>query len=183
MKIVAFIGSPRKGGNTDRLVDEILAGAAEAGHQAEKIYLADYALTPIDAVYGGELDWTDPRQDVADELIDKIVAADVAILGSPVYWFSISGLMKLFIDRWSLYQRGGQRLRDLTAGKKMLVALAMADPNAGYVDAVLAPLRYGAKWLKMEWAGQIIADGVGDPGEVENHPELLAEARKLGQSL
>ena len=116
MKIIAFIGSPRKGGNTDRLVGEILAGAAEAGHQTEKIYLTDYALTPIDPVYGDELDWTDPRQDVADALIDKIVEADVIILGSPVYWYNVSGLMKLFIDRWSLYRRGEHRLMHVTVG-------------------------------------------------------------------
>ena len=183
MKVVAFIGSPRKGGNTDGLVDEILAGAAQAGHQTEKVYLTDYGLTPIDPVYGEELDWTDSRQGPANELIDKMVAADVVVLGSPVYWFNISGLMKLFIDRWALYQRGEQRLRDLTAGKRMVIALAMADSSDSYIEAVLAPLRYATKWLKMEWAGQVIAFGVGDPGEVENYPEVLAQARELGQSL
>ena len=183
MKIVAFIGSPRKGGNTDRLVDEILAGAAEAGHQVEKIYLSDYALTPIDPVYGDETDWTDSRQGVADELIDKMVEADGVILGSPVYWFSISGLMKLFIDRWALYQHGEQRLMDLTPGKKMVVVLAMADAKPEYVEAVMAPLRYAAKWLKMQWAGEIVATGVAEPGDVARCPEVLAQARALGQSL
>ncbi len=183
LKTVAFIGSPRKGGNTDRLVDEILAGATNAGHETEKVYLVDFGLTPIDPVYGEELNWTDSRQGPADELIDKMVAADVVVLGSPVYWFNISGSMKLFIDRWALYQRGGQRLRDLTVGKRMVVALAMADATDEYVDAVLAPLRYAAKWLKMQWAGQVIACAVGDPGDIEDYPQVLAQARELGQSL
>ena len=183
MQVVAFIGSPRKGGNTDKLVDEILAGAAEAGHQVEKIYLSDYGLTPIEPVYGDELEWTDPHQGVADELIDKMVEADGVILGSPVYWFSISGLMKLFIDRWALYHRGEQRLMDLTPGKKMVVALVMADPQPGYVEAVLAPLRYAAEWLKMQWAGEIVATGVAEPGDVAQCPDVLAQARALGQSM
>ncbi len=183
MKVIAFVGSPRKGGNTDRLVEEILTGAMEAGHQTEKVYLMDYALTPIDAVYGDEMSWTDPRQDVADELINKMVQADVVVLGSPVYWFGISGLLKLFIDRWSLYQRDGQRLMELTAGRRMVVVLAMADPQPGYVETVLAPLRQAAKWLKMEWAGQVIASGVSDPGDIESHPQALSEARELGKSL
>ena len=96
---------------------------------------------------------------------------------------SISGLLKLFIDRWALYRRGNQRLRDLTAGKKMVVALAMADADDSYVEAVLAPLRYAANWLKMEWAGQVVATGVSDPGDVEQRPDLLADARAVGQSL
>ena len=183
MKVVGFVGSPRKGGNTDTLVEQVLAGAADAGHETEKIYLADHALTPIDPVYGEEANWTDPRQGVADQLIDKMVAADVVVLGTPVYWFSVSGLLKLFIDRWSLYQRGDERIGDLRPGKKLVVALAMADSDASYIEAVLAPLRYAAKWLKMEWVGEIVATGVSDPGEVGQHPDLLADARALGQSL
>ncbi len=112
-----------------------------------------------------------------------MVAADAVILGSPVYWFSVSGLLKLFIDRWALYQRGDERLRDLTPGKKLVVVVAMADSNASYLEAVLAPLRWAAKWLKMEWVGEVVATGVSDPGEVEQQPDLLADARALGQSL
>ena len=183
MNAIAFVGSPRKGGNTDQLVTEILAGAAEAGHDTEKLYLADYDLTPIDPVYGDESNWTDSRQGPANKLIDMMVAADVVVLGSPVYWFGISGLMKLFIDRWALYRPGEQRLMDLTPGKRIVVALAMADTDDSYVEAVLAPLRYAAAWLKMTWAGQIVALGVVDPGDMQNHPEVLAEARELGQCL
>ncbi len=183
MKVVGFVGSPRKGGNTDTLVEQVLAGAADADHQTEKIYLADYALTPIDPVYGEEANWTDPRQGVADQLIDKIVAADAVVIGTPVYWFSVSGLLKLFIDRWALYQRSGQRLRDLTSGKKLVVVAAMADNDTDYLKAVLAPLHYTAKWLKMQWAGEVIATGVSDPGDVEQRPDLLADARAIGQSL
>lgn len=183
VRIIAFIGSPRKGGNTDRLVEEILAGAEEAGHETEKVYLADHNLTPIDPVYGNESNWTDPRQGPANELIDSMVEAEVVILGSPVYWFSVSGLMKLFIDRWALYRRGEQRLTDLTMGKQMVVALAMADSDDSYIDAVLAPLRYAAQWLKMEWTGPVIALGVADPGDVDKHLEVLAQAREIGRSL
>jgi len=183
MKVVGFVGSPRKGGNTDALVEQVLAGATDAGYETEKVYLVDYDLTPIDPVYGEDTNWTDSRQDAADQLIDRMVAADAVVLGTPVYWFSVSGLLKLFIDRWSLYQRGDERLRDLTAGKKLVVVVAMADSNASYLEAVLAPLRYAAKWLKMQWAGEVVATGVSDPGEVEQRPDLLADARALGQSL
>jgi len=134
-------------------------------------------------VYGEETNWTDSRQDAADQLIDRMVAADAVVLGTPVYWFSISGLLKLFIDRWSLYQRGDERIGDLMPGKKLVVALAMADADDSYVEGVLAPLRYAAKWLKMQWAGEVVATGVSDPGDVEQRPDLLADARALGQSL
>lgn len=183
MRVVAFVGSPRKGGNSDQLTDAILAGAAEAGHETEKLYLCDYALTPIDAVYGAEENWTDPRQGPADELIERMVAADVVVLASPVYWFSVSGLMKLFIDRWALYQRDGRRLMDLMPGKRVAAALALADPEPGYLDMVLGPLQQAAKWLRMTWAGEVVATSVADPGDLAAQPGVLAAARELGRAL
>jgi len=119
-----------------------------------------------------------------------MIGADVVVLGSPVYWFSISGLLKLFVDRWALYHPRGRRLRDVIApagaagaGKRMVVALAMEDPRPGYLPMVLDPLRQCARWLRIEWAGEVVATGVRDPGDVENHPEVLARARELGASL
>ena len=46
LRIVALNGSPRKGGNTDALIDEFLRGAREAGAECEKIYLEDYTINP-----------------------------------------------------------------------------------------------------------------------------------------
>lgn len=183
MRVVAFVGSPRKGGNSDQLAEAILTGAAEAGHATEKHYLTDYALTPIGAVYGGEEHWTDVQQGPADILLEHMLKADVIILASPVYWFSISGLLKLFVDRWALYQRDGQRLMELTPGKRLIVALALADPEPGYLDMVLGPLQQAAKWLGMEWVGEVVATSVADPGDLAAQPEVLAAARELGRGL
>ena len=183
MHVLAFIGSPRRGGNCDQLADAILAGAAEAGHATEKVYLADHALTPIDAVYGSEDNWTDARQDVADALLDRLLAADVVVLASPVYWFSVSGLMKLFVDRFALYHRDGERLLDLIPGKRLVVALSCADPEPGYLELVLGPLRQTAKWLRLEWAGEVVASDVADPGDLRAKPQVLAQARALGRGL
>lgn len=183
MRVVAFVGSPRKGGNTDQLTDEILTGATEAGHETEKLYLSDYALTPIDAVYGAEENWTDARQGPADDLIEHMVRADVIVLASPVYWFSVSALMKLFIDRWALYQREGQRLMDLAPGKRMAAALALADPEPGYLGMVLGPLQQAAKWLRMTWAGEVVAAGVAEPGDLATCADVRAAARELGRGL
>jgi len=153
------------------------------GHETEKLYLVDYALTPIEAVYGAEENWTDPRQGPADELIARMVAADVVVLASPVYWFSISGLLKLFMDRWALYQQGGERLMDLMPGKRLVAALALADPEPGYLDMVLGPLQQAAKWLRMQWAGEVVAAGVADPGDLDAQPSALTQARALGRNL
>ena len=183
MRTVAFVGSPRKGGNSDQLTDALLAGAAEAGHETEKVYLADFALTPIGPVYGPEESWTDADQHSADPLIDKMVQADVVVLASPIYWFSVSGLLKLFMDRWALYSRDGERLMDLMAGKRMAVVLTCADPEPGYLDMVLGPLQQAAKWLRMKWAGDLTVPELADPEDLAAKPDALAAAREFGRCL
>jgi len=64
-----------------------------------------------------------------------------------------------------------------------MVVVTMADSDTSYLEAVLAPLRYAARWLKMQWVGEVVATGVSDSGEVKQHPDVLADARALGQSL
>lgn len=183
MRVIAFVGSPRKGGNSDQLTDALLAGARETGHETEKVYLADFALTPIGPVYGPEENWTDADQHVADGLIEGMVAADVIVLASPIYWFSVSGLMKLFVDRWALYCRDGRRLVDLMPGKRMVVILTCADPEPGYLDMVLGPLQQAAKWLRMRWAGELVVSGLADPCDLAARPQALAKAREFGKGL
>ena len=94
-KVLILSGSPRKGGNSDLLCDEFLRGALDAGNQAEKIFLRSKKVAPCNACYscsqnGGQCAI---RDDMA-EILDKIQAADVIVMASPVYFYSINAQMK-----------------------------------------------------------------------------------------
>lgn len=97
MKVLALCGSPRKGGNSDILTDEVLRGAADA--DTEKIYLQDISLSPCMACYGCREKGRCVQNDGGDEIIRKMVESDVIVLSSPVYFYSISSQMKMMIDR------------------------------------------------------------------------------------
>jgi multimeric flavodoxin WrbA len=99
-KVLILMGSPRKGGNTDHLCDEFIRGAREAAHDTEKIYLKDrkigYCLGCFACQHnGGKC----VQNDDMNEVYEKMKAADVIVLASPVYFYSWSAQIKTVIDR------------------------------------------------------------------------------------
>lgn len=99
-KVLAIVSSPRKNGNTELLVDEFVKGAQEAGHEVEKLCLREKKIAPCLACEaclrnGG----TCVQKDDMAGVLQKLIDADVIVLSTPVYYYSISAQMKTMIDR------------------------------------------------------------------------------------
>jgi multimeric flavodoxin WrbA len=91
--------SPRKGGNSDLLCDQFILGAREAGNQVEKIYLID---KDIGYCTGCESCYTSHKcvqQDDMAEILEKMIASDVIMMATPVYFYTMNAQMKTLIDR------------------------------------------------------------------------------------
>lgn len=97
--VLAIAGSPRKGGNSDILCGEFLRGASDAGNFIEKIYLQDKKIGGCFACYGCRETGKCVQKDDMEELLGKIIMADVIVLATPVYFYAMSGQMKTMIDR------------------------------------------------------------------------------------
>ena len=98
--ILIVSSSPRKGGNSDLLCDEFMRGAREAGHNAEKIRLSEKQInycTGCCTCIGKK--GACVQKDDMNDIYKKILAADVMVLASPVYFHAMNGQMKTFIDR------------------------------------------------------------------------------------
>jgi len=99
-KVLGVVGSPRKGANTDTLVEQVLKGAMEEGAKTEKLFLGEMDIKPCMAC--------DACQDTGECLInddfastlEKMKQSAVWVLGTPVYWWGPTAQMKAFIDRW-----------------------------------------------------------------------------------
>lgn len=99
-KIVIVSASPRKGGNSDQLCDQFVRGAVEAGHQVEKICLRDKRVGHCTACgafqgNGGRC----VQQDDAAGIVEAMIQADVIVMATPVYFYTMNGQMKTLIDR------------------------------------------------------------------------------------
>ena len=98
-KVLILAGSPRKGGNSDILCDAFAKGAAEAGHQVEKIYVQQLRIGGCMACYGCRGTGVCVQKDDMASVLEKLIAADVIVLATPVYFYSMDGQMKTLIDR------------------------------------------------------------------------------------
>ena len=100
MKNVIIISStPRVGGNSETLANEFARGAKDAGHNVEVVNLRDFNLNYCIGCYSCHKTGKCFRNDGMNELAEKLLNANVIVLATPVYFYSMSGQLKVFIDR------------------------------------------------------------------------------------
>ena len=99
MKVLGLIGSPRKRGNTDLVVDQILKGAQTKGYMTEKVYLKKYISLCTDCRVCKTGDFECKIDDVMQQIYPKMAEADVIVFGTPVYWYGPTAMMKMLLDR------------------------------------------------------------------------------------
>ena len=174
MKNVLIISStPRKGGNSDILCDEFAAGAKEVGNKVEKVRIADKKIGYCTGCYACQKTGACAIKDDAKKVIDKMMAADVIVLASPVYFYSISAQLKALFDRTVVVYPN-------LANKRFYYILTMADTNRDKFDGSLAALRgFLDCYEGSEECGMVCADGVYEKGTVSGS-KFVAEAKALG---
>ncbi len=103
-KILGIVGSPRKNGNTDILVDNVLLGVDKNNFTTDKIYLCDMNFKGCIACEGCAKTNKCIIKDDMEQLYNKIDSADAIVLGSPTYFYNVSSLTKMFLDRLYAYE-------------------------------------------------------------------------------
>lgn len=164
MKTVLILsGSPRKDGNSDILCDEFARGARESGNEVEKIRVAEKNVHCCIGCYycrdhGGECAFKD---DMA-QILDKIIAADVLVLSSPVYFYSIDAQLKAVIDRTVA--------RWLEVKNKEFYYIATcADTDRAAAETTIACMRGYADCVEgAVEKGVIYGTGAYEKGEIKN---------------
>ena len=98
-KVLILSGSPRKGGNSDYLCDKFAQGARDAGHVVEKIFVSEKNIGYCRACYACRNSHKCIINDDMAQILDKMIHADVLVLASPVYFYSINAQIKTVLDR------------------------------------------------------------------------------------
>jgi multimeric flavodoxin WrbA len=157
---LGLIASPRATGNTATATRDVLAGLAGAGVQTRELFLPERRILPIGdcsaCVARGGCDLDD---DLA-ACMDEIYAADLLILGSPLYWYGPSGQLKLFLDRWScLLDTEEEAFRARMRGKRSAVVLAQGERGFYEAGPCLQMLEWTLRYLDMPLCARIVAVG------------------------
>ena len=174
-KIVIISSTPRKNGNSSILCDEFMRGAQEAGHDVEKISLAKQEInycTGCCSCIGKPGKCV--QQDDMNEILGKILAADVMVLASPVYFRSFNGQMKTFIDRiCPIYPM---------IHNKDVYFIASAAGGSLPVNSTFDSFRVFTDCLDVQEKGTVSVTGLWDAGNVTN-TSVMKDAYKLGQNV
>lgn len=174
-KVLILSGSPRKGGNSDVLCDQFAKGALESGNEVEKIRVADKHIGYCRACYACKTGACVLKDDMA-EVLQKMIDADVLVLASPVYFYSIAAQLKTVIDRtvarWTEVANKEFYYIATAADAENIAAETTLACFRGYADCV-----EGAKEM-----GVILGMGAYEKGEIVGNP-AMAQAYEMGRGV
>lgn len=175
-KVLILSGSPRIRGNTDILCDELAKGASESGHDVEKIRVAEKNIGYCKGCYACKNSGICTIKDDMAEILQKMIDADVIVLASPVYFYSVDAQLKAVIDRtvarWLEVKN-----------KEFYYIVTMADEDISSAGTTLACFRGYADCVSgAKEMGIIIGNGVYEKGEIKN-TEAMKKAYKTGKNI
>lgn len=180
MKVLAVVGSPRKRGNTDVLVEAVIRGATENGAEVEKVFLADLDVKPCDACDACRKSGRCVVRDDMASLYEKLFASDAWVLGTPIYWWGPSAQLKAFVDRW--YAFSGDEERQRVDGKRAALVAAFEDSDPATARHAVGMLRDAFDYLRMDFVDQVLVTA-GARGEAAKNQAALDRAYALGKRL
>jgi len=187
MKVLGITGSPRRGGNTDTLLAEMMRGAADKGAETKTLVLHDFnigACHHCDFCYkAGICHIKDDMQMVFKEL----AAADRIILASPVQFMGVTGEMKVMMDRgqsiWARkYILKIPSLEPVKDRQGFFISVG-ARKTANLFEPSLAIVKSYFSVLNVKYTGDLLVPGIDEKGAILKHPDTLQLAYAAGQKL
>jgi multimeric flavodoxin WrbA len=178
-RVLAFVGSPRQRGNTDLLVARILDGAKAAGAVTETVHLGGLTIRECDGCHACWRGKPCAKRDDMNGLYPRIVASDLLVFGTPVYWYGPTALMKGLIDRFVYFNCPANRPG--VRNKGALLAIPHEENSPETAGLVVAMFERSLAYLEMRLVGRLVAPGVDKKGDILGKPRSLQEAYELGR--
>jgi len=186
-KVLGIFGSPRRGGNTDLLLEQTLKGAAAEGGQVDKIRLCDFRISPCSECLSCFKDGVCVIPDDMQAIYPRLLNADIVILASPIFFYGITGLAKVMVDRCQALWARKYRLHDpaVGAGSKRRGFFISVGGTKGQrmFDGAILTVKYFFDAFHAEYSGDLLFRGVDALGEILEHPDALAQAFSAGRKM
>lgn len=176
-KVLILNGSPRKGGNTDVLIESFSRGAIKSC-DVETLRVSDFNVHPCRGCNACKANESG-RCVVHDDMMyfwEKLSKTDVLIVASPVYFYGISATLKALVDRLHAPARAELPLKKIG----LLLVAASSDPTV--FDPIKLQYEKILSYFKLQNAGIVCVGGAEKPGDAKGSP-LLAEAEKMGSRI
>lgn len=177
MKIAVLMGSPNKNGSTALLSEEFARGAREAGHTVEIIDAAHARIHACAGCVRCGYDGPCAQKDGMDAIRAQILAADMLVFATPLYYYGMSAQLKTLLDRFCAFNGSLQRKRMRSA----LLAVAWNSDDWTF-EALMAHYRTLTRYLNLTDMGAVLGHGCGTPSMTRRSP-FPRQAYELGRGL
>ncbi len=180
--VVGLNGSPRRNGNSARLLDEALRSAQDAGATVIRFDLAFMDISLCKACEDCFVDGKCVIRDDMDDVYRALEEADAVIVASPIYFSGMSSYAKIAVDRCQALWARRKMLRSARKPGAGAMILSAAQPNARFDNAV-SELRAFLIGIGLTPGEVLKVAGADGPSYSADHPDVLAQARELGRNL
>ncbi|WP_409199649.1 flavodoxin family protein [Methanobrevibacter sp. DSM 116169] len=180
MKVVGICASPRKGGNSEILLDQALKGASSEGIETKKYILNDLDISPCLACETCAEGLDCARNDDMNGVLDELLDADCLIFTSPIYYGQMSAQGKIFVDRLYSISRNPNKSLE---GKDAILMFAYGAPQGSYNQYIELTKASPFEYVGMNILGTLDVGDIHDIGEVNSNQKALDEAYDFGLSI
>lgn len=182
MKVLAIEGSPRKDGNTEKLVRKVLEGATAAGATTEYIKLAERKIDYCRGCGSCRAKGECVMKDDMDLVMDSIQNSSAIVLGSPVYAWQVSGTTKVFMDRLCRLLTPEYKSR-LNGRKKIGFVYTQGNPDPNMFKSYFDYQEKLYAFLGFSLDGRLHAAGTRGKDDILTNTEILSRALSFGKDL
>lgn len=187
MKVLAINGSPRKGGNTDILLDKVIEGSSSVGAAAKKLDLNSLSISPTqeeeyDTVTAEGFSIID---DDIHVVFREIAEADAVILGSPIFFGSLSAQVKTMIDRFHCvwFAKTFKGIDAYPVRKKGALICVEGDKRNDFFANASFITRHFFTTINVEYTDELFCPSLNAKGSVREHTEYLEKAFEIGRRI
>ncbi|MCQ9208666.1 MAG: flavodoxin family protein [Omnitrophica bacterium] len=185
MKVLGILGSPRKGGNSELLLDKVLSGARSKGYDTEKLALGELKFSPCTECGGCDETGVCVIEDDLQPVYQKLDQARAVIIASPIFFGSLPAQVKAMIDRYQC-----RWVRKFVLGKQgrpfpqegYLILVSGANRDKFFKNAESIVKNFFAV-LNIKFKGYLYCPGIDEKGKVLEHPDYLNKAYELGKKI
>lgn len=175
--VIIISSSPRTGGNSETLAKEFERGAKESGNNVEFVRIKDLNLGYCIGCYACHKSGKCFQSDGMNELGEKLTKADIIVFATPVYYYSMSGQLKVFIDRLVPYYT---KIR-----ADIYLIASQWDSSKEMMENTLNSIRGCTRdcFENCKEKGVIYGVGLENLNDAKNNPKLMQEAYTLGKNI
>ena len=184
--VLGIYGSPRKGGNTDRLLDKALEGAESAGGLTRTVFVRDLKIGGCTECGGCDKTGRCVIQDDMQKIYPLLEEADVIFLASPIFFYNLTSQVKALIDRsqamWAkrLLGKTEEQRKRYSGGRGYILTLGATRGKNLFEGAELTA-KYFFDAMDMSYEGGLFFRRIEKSSDIQKHPDLLEKAFRFGQ--